>query len=384
MNTLFIQFYSAYNKEVYAVYNGFSDTYDFCKNIGDFIWINENEMHTYKFPIKKGTIYVSAYFLKHLNQVVLWAKKNSNIKFIVGGPTIITDFNLDKYNFPLNIKLTTKSVEEYFGIPEFSQQWKLDINSIKHELKKYNTLLFSYTLDTSCYWKKCIFCNYHFVNNRKRQIIEPTLFESINFNGIKQVRLNSPGISGKQIKKLLPNLKYKKDITYDFLMRCNKSEYEALKIVLDSYIKIPNLKIRLGIEFPSNRMLQYINKGFTVNDILKTMKLIKSYENIKLYTTFMIGWPNLIEEDINNLKNFITKIPKIDYVSLHKTFCAYNTKLYDMYIKRKTKVSYEGQFLKGYYPDLTNEEIIINKRAKEIIKNISTPYFLNINNMEIK
>ena len=76
-NILFIQFYS-YNEKFnrYDLGNGFSDTYDLCKNNGDMIWLNHNLPDNSKkkfgynnnFIIDKGVVFINRSF--QLNQKV--------------------------------------------------------------------------------------------------------------------------------------------------------------------------------------------------------------------------------------------------------------------------------------------------------------------------
>lgn len=367
-DSLFVQFYSEYGENAYAVYNGFSDAYYICKNKGDFLWVNENEADTIDLP--KGTIYVSAYFLKHMVYIFNWAEKFRDTKFIIGGPSVLTNYNYDLTNYP-NIQLVKSSVEEFFNKPNFSSSWNLDTTEIKEILNTKETLLFSYTLDTSCYWNKCIFCNYYFTENRKRKNIDLTAIKKIDFNGIKQVRLNSPGVTPPMAKLLFSNIKHDSSIVYDFLMRCNKGEHRTLKKILENFSgDIPNIKIRLGVEFPSDRMLKFINKGFSVDDILTTLNILKDYESIKIFTMYMIGWPNLIESDKKALENYVNTIPKLNTVAIFRTFFSVNTPLYDMYINKDVNHRYEKDFHKGYFLNLNDSEMKINQECGELMKQI--------------
>jgi len=382
-NIFFIQFYSKYHTCL-SLSNGFSDAYNYCKTLGSFLWVDDTKLNKFKIPIEEGTVYISSVYPNHLIQSIIWSKQYPNINFISGGPAISTNNNLD-IDIPDNLKLTKKTVEDYFNIPTTSENWNLDITDIKDEAKKYNKILFSYTIDTSCYWKKCTFCNYHYVSNSINKKIELSPIDNIDFDGIKQVRLNTPSITSKQLKDIFKKITYKKNMIYDILMRCDKSIYTTLDYILKN-IKgdIPNLKFRLGIEFPSNRMLNYMKKGFSVDDILNTIKILNKYKNIKIYTMFMVGWPILNRQDIDDLKYFSNEISDVtlEFISIHRTFCCINTELFDQYKDDIEKHSYVGNLYRGYFPKLNKKQLHLNKKAIDIIRTIKTKN-LSENNTEI-
>ena len=95
-DTLFLQFYNEIKGSYFDLCNGFSDSYDLCRSMGDFFWTEHevdqskwDEEATYanrKLPINKGTVYISALYTNHLYQAFVWARENPDIKFVVGGP----------------------------------------------------------------------------------------------------------------------------------------------------------------------------------------------------------------------------------------------------------------------------------------------------------
>lgn len=153
----------------YALHNSYSDTVDLCKKHGDFIWFEEDS-NPYSLEIEKGTLYISSILYKHMDIISCWIDEYSDIKFVVGGPGVIRDgVVLDKKP---NVIWTTKSVEQYFNEPDFSYQWKLELPDIP---EKDSELSFGYTLDTNCYWGKCIFCNCYTRTPRTRYKIDQDL-----------------------------------------------------------------------------------------------------------------------------------------------------------------------------------------------------------------
>lgn len=365
MNRLFLQFYKK-EKNYYLLSNGFSDAYGYCKNIGDFIWVNSREMHNFTFPFKKGKVYISAMYLHHVVQADLWAREYQEIDFIVGGPAVQKIY--DDYPKRENLNLVTSSVEDYFGIENFGYEWGLDLSNLKDELTNDNGIYFSYTIDSSCYWHNCKFCNYYFGESRTRNFSEVPL-ERIDFSGIKHIRLNCPSLTQKHLTKLLPTFYFQNDIIYDFLIRCDPEVYTTLGNLLDKYKQVPNLRVRLGIEYPTKRMLQFMNKGFTTEYIIEACKIISGRNNVFLCSNFILGWPNLTEEDITDLQSFFSKVPYFDSTVITRLVCFRDTFFHELFSQRKGYLSYEGNIYKGYYPKLKIEEIKINDRALEIIWN---------------
>ena len=100
MNTLFIQYYTRTSsgdfKGVLAVFNGFSDTYNFCVKKGDFLWVDINKVDELELHFKNGRVYVSVFFIDHLYSTYKLAKRYPDIEFICGGPVVqMYEYNLE-------------------------------------------------------------------------------------------------------------------------------------------------------------------------------------------------------------------------------------------------------------------------------------------------
>jgi radical SAM superfamily enzyme YgiQ (UPF0313 family) len=195
--------------------------------------------------------------------------------------------------------------------------------------------------------------------------------DNIEFDGLKQVKVGSPAITPYFMEKVFPHLKYSDDLEYDFMIRCDRDVYTALKDNLNKFKgHIPNLKFRFGIEFPSDRMLQFMNKGTTVDGIIEALSVADNFDTVNFYTLYMLNWPNLIQEDIESLKDYITRVSKVDAVIVFKTFFKINTPLYDMYKHQVRRHVYEGDFYRGYFVQLTEEQFEINAQAWELMKQV--------------
>jgi hypothetical protein len=376
MDTLFIQFYGKDGVDHdeytygYEIQNGFSDTYDFCKNMGDFYWSYHNigvlqyikmtnEVGVEDLPINKGTVYICAAYWSHLYKAWLWAKKYPDIKFVVGGPMLTTDLFSIREKLPKNLHLIRTSVEEYFKIPMFGHPWKLDIPP---DVPDDACIMFVYTIDDSCYWGKCIFCAYstckNHVRRRRRMDYE---FQSIEHNGPMVIRLGTESYTADMLKTLTPP--EMEQVRYRTFLRFSKHELNALKTLKE----FPISWFSTGFEYPSTRMWKYMNKGYNRQDILDTTKFLLD-NGIYVTPAIILGWTNLIESDLDELEEFMSELPSSKYLqwlSLNRLSAIHNTELY-----KTSDIGMEfqfGPFYYGYFPKLTEKQLDLNIRSQEIV-----------------
>ncbi|MFO8164841.1 MAG: hypothetical protein ACQEQO_10265 [Thermodesulfobacteriota bacterium] len=386
-DTIFLQFYNKTKGGYFDLCNGFSDTYDLCKSKGDFFW-TEHEIdrekwfieETYtksKLPISKGKVYISAIYTNHLYQSYVWAQEYPHIQFVIGGP-VAAERRIDSKGWnplyfniksprmlPPNLKITGKSVEDWFGVSNFSGKWRLDVPEFVPDDGK---IYFSYTLDNGCYWSKCIFCNIalhakELFRKRKHMDFE---FQDLTHKGTKIVRLNTGSITIPYIREVMPALPCRDDMEYRLFMRPAKAENKALQEALNTQSgEFPHCVLGFGIEFPANRMLRYIDKGCTTAEILEFLSLCKE-NRIRVNANLILGWDNLIEDDIRELNHFMERIPKksITTVQLRWLFAHPHTKVHDMYRGERITL---GPFYEGFHVEISKKQKELNQEAAEII-----------------
>jgi len=390
MSTVFVQFYSRIvDPFSYSLGNGFSDTYDFCKNIGDIIWIyHDKDIETDKydtnedlteFPINEGTAYISALYTTHLYRTYLWAKRYPNVNFIIGGPIVTCNFS--SVEMPSNLKLYEGSIEKYFGIEDFSYPWKIDIPI---EIPSNDVVYTTYTLDNYCYWANCIFCAFsedrHAPNIRKRKQMNFE-FKDINYNGELIIRLNTEAISPSMIKKTFPPLSNLSSISkigrYKIFMRPAIGELNALKTIE----KFPEVEFNLGLEYPNKRMWEYMRKGYNKTDVVEMFKFLTE-KNLPSCSTLIFGWNNLIEQDLIDLEDFLKSLPdemnKVAF-KFHKLIAFNDTQVSKTY--KRGKEIRVGPFFIGFYPKLSEKQLDLNRRSKEIVSNYAIEKGIYINEM---
>jgi Radical SAM superfamily len=387
-DTLFIQFYGKTNSGWFDLCNGFSDTFDLCKTKGDFLWIEHEqdyskwyEEDTYgnvPLPIQKGTVYVSASYVNHLYQAYIWATQYPEIKFIVGGPVAAerctgkagwqsVHFKVEG-PLPPNLTLTGRSVESLFDVPEFSGTWKFEIPEV---VPRDSRVYFSYTIENLCYWRKCPFCSIaqHSMEHARRREQINLEFKEMDFPGHKIVRLNTGSITPTHIKQILPNLPKGENIEYRYFMRAAKAETNALKQVVEELKgNIPTSTLGFGIEFPSDRMWNYLNKGTHMDEVLETLEFCTK-NGFKVNANMILGWNNLIEQDLKDLEGFMDKLSEqtVTTLQLRWLFAHPYTKIYDTYDGVQNTIKL-GPFNCGFNVMVDDRQKELNLAAAKIIK----------------
>ncbi len=387
-DTLFVQFYGRTGSGWFDLCNGFSDTFDLCRSKGDFLWIpleqdtdqwyDESTYLPISLPIQKGTVYVSASYVNQLYQAYLWAVQYPDIHFIVGGPVASerhaaapgwhsVHFKVEQ-PLPSNLVLTGQSVESLFGVPEFSGRWHLEV---PEQIPENSRIYFSYTLENQCYWKKCPFCSIaqhaseHF---RKRKVLD-LAFTDLNYTGHKIVRLNTGSITPEHIRNILPVLPVRPDMEYRFFMRAAAAETRAMEAAV-SMIKgrIPDCTLGFGIEFPSDRMWQYLNKGTRMDEVIKTLEFCTK-TGFKVNANVILGWNNLVEQDLRDLEGFMKNLSAhtVTTLQLRWLFAHPYTKIYDTYDGVENSIRL-GPFNCGFNVRVNPEQQGLNLRAARIIK----------------
>ncbi len=386
--TLFLQFYSRRKSSIYNLLNGFSDTYELCRRHGDFLWMADepDDSRWYQYdlyaartlPISAGTIYVSALDVNHLYQCWVWAREYPRIRFIVGGP-VAAERSLggpawdpayvrveDPRAMPPNLTLTGKSVEAWFGVPDFSGAWHLEIPA---DIPPGGRIYFSYTLDNACFWHRCIYCNVachdqQHVRRRKKLAYE---FRQVAYAGTKLVRLNTGSISPLQLRRLLPDLPRGNGFEYRTFMRPAAAENRALQETLAACDgNAPDLVLGFGVEFPTERMLRYVDKGFGPEDILQGLEVCRA-NRVLANGNMIVGWDNLTATDVDELEVFMQRVPEGAFKNIQLRWLLAHpyTPIHERYHGRPIRF---GPFYEGFSVSLSDPQAIaLNRRATDII-----------------
>ncbi len=388
-DVLFVQFLSRSRRGYWDLANGFSDTHDLCKTMGDFYWVPhepesekwyEEETYTSReLPIDRGVVYVSVSYINHLYQAYTWAKMYPKIDFVVGGPVAAARgcgteaweplyFAMrEDAQLPPNLTITGQSVEKVFGVSDFSGRWCLDV---PHDhVDSGDPVYISYTLDNGCYWGRCIYCNIkeapsELFRRRKRAGFE---FAELSHPGKKIIRLNTGSVTPKYIREVLANLPVRSDLEYRTFMRCSRAENLALDDVFGrKKANPPELTMGIGIEFPSDRMLAYMDKGITNDDILETLGLCGRY-GIRVNGNMILGWGNLLEEDLRDMERFFGQMPEdaLTSVQLRWLYAHPHTVIHEQY---RGEPEFLGPFYLGFRAEISEGQKRLNGEAVRIIR----------------
>jgi hypothetical protein len=386
--TLFIQFYGRTGSGWFDLCNGFSDTWDLCAGKGDFLWIplelnpdrwyDETAYQPLPLPIEKGTIYVSASYVNHLYQAYLWALAYPELQVIVGGP-VASERHTGKPGWqsvhfkvenplPKNMILTGQSVERFFGVPEFSGHWRLELPP---QIPDDGRIYYSYTLENQCYWKKCPFCSIaqHSADHFRKRTNLDLAFTDLDYHGHKIIRLNTGSMTPEHIRKLLPMLPVTSNMEYRFFMRAAAAETRAMKeAVATMGDNLPDCTLGFGIEFPSDRMWQYLNKGTRMTDVLKTLEFCTE-TGFKVNANVILGWNNLTEQDIRDLEGFMQRLSgkTVTTLQLRWLFAHPYTLIYDTYDGVENSIRL-GPFNCGFHVTVPPDQMELNLAAAKVIK----------------
>ena len=328
-DTHFLQYYNQYPwitsprglMPKWSFSNGFSTAYKQLKNIGDFIWLKSGD----EIPINSGNLYVSLQYKEDgLDKLIQKAIENPDMNITIGGPHFHTDLNRD---FPSNITpVYDKSVEEHFNIKYSPDNWDLELPDGFDDIG-YNFSLTHTNMD--CYWGKCKYCKWSLKLYKELPVLKIPIIE---YPSHKYIGLKSAAVPPNQMRKLLVDLPQRDDVSYNFYMRANETSLEMLQDTLPK-MKTHNLLISIGVEFPSNMMLNYMNKGTTKEIIFEVIKLLSNYEDVRMHLSFMLGWGNLkwdyvyeAEEWLDNL-NETVNLNKITMV-LYRLFILKGTRIF--------------------------------------------------------
>ena len=388
-DTLFVQFYNQTRSGWYDLSNGFSDTWDLCRQRGDFWWVKHLPEHRdwydssayspLPLPIDRGRVYISASYVNHLYQAWLWAREYPEITFLVGGPVASERSGpADTWNsvhfkvegeLPPNLKMTGRSLEQVMGVPEFSGQWKLEI---PEDIPRDSRVYFSYTLENHCYWKKCPFCSIaqHSqadYRHRKELGLE---FRDLAYPGHKIVRLNTGSMTPEHVRAILPRLPVREDMEYRFFMRAAPAETRALKEVAQNFgEQIPTCTLGFGIEFPSDRMWKYLDKGTCMQGVIENLQTCTAI-GFRVNANMILGWNNLTPADLRDLEKFMDAFSAdtVTSLQLRWLFAHPYTPIHENYDGVEDSIRL-GPFNCGFNVRVNAEQKALNREAALIIRN---------------
>ena len=186
--------------------------------------------------------------------------------------------------------------------------------------------------------RRCIFCHnsWRFTplrSNSSKRVIEELEYLIKNY-GIKAIFFMDDNflVNKKRIFEVCSLIKKK---NLDFIWGCNASAHFINDEVLSRIKKAGCREIVFGFESGSQKILNLLGKGTSVEMNEKALRLCKKY-NFDVTTSFMVGNPQETEEDIKLTQKFIRdNINYIDMYGVNITTPYPGTKLWDDCVKSK-------------------------------------------------
>jgi len=355
MDDAFVQFYTyaqdiipgkVEDKYRWTNWNVISNGFSFVWDEATPIWVEIVPRRFTELPVKAKRIYVSTWYPRHMNIVVSWAQENPDCQFIIGGP-ISQIWHSLKCDLPKNITPMWGVAEQIFHKKPDPKTWKLIPPPAKVGT------MYSYFLGGECYWKKCKFCDTNFGNERAISL-EPLANAPPGF-----VWFSTPALNPAKYN-LLSQLPYNGRRTYYVMIRSGGVELENLKRILPTIPDPTQLVFAVGIEFPSDQVLRFMNKGVTVKEQLEVINLITSYgHNLMLF--YIVDWPNLTREDVDSAKLFFNSFSaSANKLTMHRygALVIYENSSFPIEWKQ---FRYEDSlFFYGYGPILNKEQCTLN------------------------
>jgi radical SAM superfamily enzyme YgiQ (UPF0313 family) len=159
------------------------------------------------------------------------------------------------------------------------------------------------------------------------------LTETTKFDGFEIVDDNffidmkrAKGVAEGLIKESIDKFWWTGGVRIDAILKMDKDYFETLE-------KSRCVQLNPGVESGSERILELIRKGITVNDVLKASEKLNN-TNIRPYYTFMGGFPTETIDDIKDSISLATKLLKSNKktkISLYHCFRPLpNTRLFEL------------------------------------------------------
>ncbi len=288
--------------DVSFIGNGFSFIDEYMENHKHFFMNITDQKTAIKESIRLNKelkdfdeIYISVSFLRHIKYI--YGILDS--RCTVGGPAV-EYFNSTKISLLTGARFTSSTCEELFKKPygaNYSFYWKDDPH-LKNKIVQSVCTISNYCDH------QCAFCKYSNDNRYCRN--SEKIFQSIvKNNDKKQIMIGSPNTTVATI-----NLLRKYQQQFNDSNTAIRLFIRSDKIVNDALKKFDSLKgftFKIGLEYFSDKALQLINKGTTIQNALDICETIGKLGGIVVLLV-IYEHPyfdkEILEESLENMKKF--------------------------------------------------------------------------------
>lgn len=173
-----------------------------------------------------------------------------------------------------------------------------------------------------CFWGKCIFCSYPFLEpkykERKIELVVEDIKKLKEKHGTKWISFADSSMLPSRLEKLAKALiESKMNIKYGSLARFDKQIIPILPLLKQSGCE----QLIFGMESASQRMLKVINKGINLEDAKKILKETKRI-GITNQVTLMYGLPTETFDDTKKNFDFLRENSEIIDSFIYAKFSA--------------------------------------------------------------
>ena len=161
----------------------------------------------------------------------------------------------------------------------------------------------------------CAFCSARNINERKtrRKSVEFVINEIRHYRdryGVKHFCIIDDNFLGDKayVKELLDRLKGEKGLTFDCssnAIRLNQLDPEIIRDLEAAGCT----NLALGIESGTDRVLKYLNKSLSVDEIRHYVGMITEHSGMKMHGFFIMGLPSETRREIEQTIRFASTLP---------------------------------------------------------------------------
>jgi len=253
------------------------------KNKNHYIWEEiKNTILEYK-PDIVGITSVTPKIYSADTVAKICKEINNKIKIILGGPHIQgMRIMFPNYNFGEHYDYVIENIP---NLVDITPNKKLILNYQEYKPKQFSTILTS----TGCP-NKCTFCCNSYLTDivyRNLNSVEEEISELVYNHGIDTIHLVDDCIFSytKRFYELV-NILYKYDLQFNAASRIMSLTKEKIKNFQDKN----GLRVHVGIESGSQRILNLIKKRLKLEEAIKRTKWLNDY-NVNWQVFFMVGFP---------------------------------------------------------------------------------------------
>ena len=372
MKKYFLQFYREedflYGNEKFINFNnGLSYVWDQIKEQGEIVW---REVDDTSLVATEGIIYASVWYNKSLRLLHSWAQQYPKLEVYACGPLVL-HYGITLGRDLPNFHVSNANAEDLLCDGKISK-WNIEVLPTTKPIGYSVALVDGY----GCYWGNCRYCKITGKLKYRNVDIVPV----IDNPNKKFIWLHVYSLPPSFLEQLYPQFEDRDDVVYGAYIRGDKYIARALKETLPLMKVNPkHLAFNIGIEFPSDKMFNYMDKGLTIKENLECIKICCE-NDIRLHFNFILGWKTTDDSDVNSVEYFLNEISKFSKpntitANIYPLSLVEDRKIIKDYTKEEIEeVSTDYAILVGS-PKLTKEQTDIDNRIRELYHNFP---FLNL------